>query len=586
MAIKEKDLPVSGSYGPGVYVRTVSASGASQKTGFAAMKEALDPTVDSALSTSSTNPVQNKVITGAVNDLKEDIERTLIRKLIEFYQGNINASGVDVSSTTYVKTSMIPIKEFYQLVKPSGITVYFYCYASDKSFISRNYYGSSTVITVKYGTIPIPANTAYIRFAVTIGDNTTTPADIIASDLVINCNFVEESNYYDLISMHTEINTVKNTRSGNVLDPNALLLNKAITISGGVVDNSATALTDYIPVKAGDVVVCTFAANSPITMNRLVTFDADKNVIDGSTTSVTTFTVPAGVSYIRFHATKVYMDTPFTRINLDGVRHVYEPYYLAGTQEVLQENVTNTFEIEHYPLTKLPSYIVDNLAYKPLGTLSKGYICFVSDDGDADVATWTIPTFISKNVPCTLAMMEESEVLDTQAGINTVVDAVNNHGFCISQHGGTSYWTSYDEYTLNRFFDSEKAYWDSIGITPYGACTPGHQVNNWIRALCGGRFGCQRSAYFDGYPWYGDTYYINGPRSNMYSLTSSSIKDATLNTWKDKCDLTLENNWLLMMHFHENNLTADDKSNIEAVIDYAKTIGLTFITMKDIPTII
>lgn len=32
------------------------------------------PTVDSALSTTSTNPVQNKVITGAVSDLKEDIE--------------------------------------------------------------------------------------------------------------------------------------------------------------------------------------------------------------------------------------------------------------------------------------------------------------------------------------------------------------------------------------------------------------------------------------------------------------------------------------------------------------------------------
>lgn len=77
MAIKEKDLPVSGSYGPGVYVRTVSASGESQKTGFGDMKEALNPTVDSALSTSSTNAVQNKVITGAVNDLKEDLDKAI-----------------------------------------------------------------------------------------------------------------------------------------------------------------------------------------------------------------------------------------------------------------------------------------------------------------------------------------------------------------------------------------------------------------------------------------------------------------------------------------------------------------------------
>lgn len=35
------------------------------------------PTVDSALSTSSTNPVQNKVITGAVNDLKEELNNKI-----------------------------------------------------------------------------------------------------------------------------------------------------------------------------------------------------------------------------------------------------------------------------------------------------------------------------------------------------------------------------------------------------------------------------------------------------------------------------------------------------------------------------
>jgi len=72
----------------------------------------------------------------------------------------------------------------------------------------------------------------------------------------------------------------------------------------------------------------------------------------------------------------------------------------------------------------------------------------------------------------------------------------------------------------------------------------------------------------------------------MYSLTSTNIVEGTLQSWKDKCDKTLANKWLLMIHMHENELTDVDKTKLEGLIDYAKTIGLTFITMKDIPNIV
>ena len=40
------------------------------------------------------------------------------------------------------------------------------------------------------------------------------------------------------------------------------------------------------------------------------------------------------------------------------------------------------------------------------------------------------------------------------------------------------------------------------------------------------------------------------------------------------------------MHFHEWDLDASKKALLEGIIDYAKSIDLTFITMKDIPNLI
>ena len=385
-----------------------------------------------------------------------------------------------------------------------------------------------------------------------------------------------------------EVDSIKVARSGNVLNMATLQSGYSITASGGLVENSGYATTDFIEVKEGDVVVASFNTSNAMTIARLVTYRQDKSVIDGSTSSVTSYTVPSGVSYIRFCANNAYMMLSTARINLDGIRHPFEAYYSGDVNAIAQKNGTDIFNVLNYPLTSLPEYILKNLCYKPLGALSKGYICIVSDDGDEAVASYTIPMVIAKNVPCTFAMMQASPVLATQSGIATVKDAVDNHGCCVAQHGGftTPYWNTMDEYVLNDFFNSEAEYWNNIGITPHGACAPGHQVNDMVRALAGGRFGCHRAAYFDGAPWYGDTYYINGPRSNMYSLTSQNIAEGDLNYWKAKCDMTLAQKWLMMIHLHEDEMDASDKSQLESVIDYAKSIGLTFITMADIPTII
>ena len=72
----------------------------------------------------------------------------------------------------------------------------------------------------------------------------------------------------------------------------------------------------------------------------------------------------------------------------------------------------------------------------------------------------------------------------------------------------------------------------------------------------------------------------------MNGLTSQSSLDGDLDQHKDALDAVKENHWLRVIHWHENELTAEMKTQLEEIIDYAKHIGLTFITMKDIPTIV
>lgn len=86
-------------------------------------------------------------------------------------------------------------------------------------------------------------------------------------------------------------------------------------------------------------------------------------------------------------------------------------------------------------LTKEPPYIVNNLCYKPLGVLSKPYICLSTDDGEEELATYTIPMVTGKGVPMTFCIWTESEVMLDPTYTALVVDAVNNHGCEVAQHG-------------------------------------------------------------------------------------------------------------------------------------------------------
>ena len=555
--------------------------------------------VDTELDETSTHLVENKAVAeavAAVNGRLHDVEDAIggeVEVTATFIDGRSIAPSTGGTNThaTSSYSSWISCEEgdtflvtmpLYTSLNYRGLVFYSAQGNTDAAMraayisgIQCNYNASLSEVSFETRRIVVPEGAHFFRttwFAST---------ETLYSDF--SCIKVKEGTIGAEISgVQADLNDVKVAMSGNALDHSTLQSGYAISANGVVSANGSYATTDYIPVREGDVVVLGDGKAHSISIARLCTYNSEKEFISGATANVSSFTVPAGVAFVRLCANNTYFSKPTGRVNLGGVLESYEDYYSGNVNRIAQKNGTNIFNLLHYPLSTLPDCIVKNLAYKPLGELSKGYICLTTDDGGAGVASYTIPMCIDKDVPFTFAMMSASAVLQTAEGLATVKDAVENHGCCIAQHGGIQ-WTNYDEYGLSAFFDTEKAYWDSVEIPVYGACAPQIQINDWILALAGGRFGCHRGAYQYSAPYYGA--YINGPRSNLYNLTSQNIIDSDLGTWKAKCDVTLSNHWLMFIHTHENELTADAKTKLEGVIDYAKQIGLTFVTMKDIPNI-
>jgi hypothetical protein len=263
------------------------------------------------------------------------------------------------------------------------------------------------------------------------------------------------------------------------------------------------------------------------------------------------------------------------------------PYTLSKGYSDVSKQVGKYNQFSAEPLTYLPDYFVNNLANKPIGNLDKGYVCLSCDDGAVQLATYTIPMLIAKNVPCTFSLWSTSAVFTDYT--NTIVDAIQNHNCELGQHGN-QIWAEEDgsiaftESMLTDFFDSEKAFWDSLGLTPKCAVCPAHYNNALVRAVAGGRFGAVRSGveyvtnHYD--------YYSSGARSNLYGMSAQNINGRSLDGWKAAIDYAYDNHKILNIYWHDYDLTDAQKGVLEAVIDYAKTKGIEFCTIGQIPNIL
>lgn len=444
-------------------------------------------------------------------------------------------------------------------------------------------YTTSASVPITAGYIQVRANATNVNVEVEIEPATGTPSRIDTLEQTAQTQGAAITGLADRATvLESEVRSID--VSVNRLNPFAVTTGKYIKTDGMTGNSLSLLYTDYIKVNPGERInlVNNGVCDGNTRFRYLTAYDSEKVVIpaSGKETSYR-YDVPEGVAYIIMTLYAADYAGGKLAININDVLA-----YSAYGDAFPIVNFAQKFK--QYPYSALPDYVLGGAWYKPLGSLSKGYFCFVTDDGRIGMNEYTIPTLvIGKGVKCTFAIMSASEVMADAEKIAVVKDAVDNYGCSVAQHGGNR-WTSFDEYQLNEFFDTEKAFFDDIGIEVRGAVIPEHYNSQLIYAVAGGKYGVVRSGY-DGHiyptvcPYENNS---NGPRSNLYGLTSYNIVDLSLANNKAAVDSALANHRLMIVYIHENSLDAAKKAVIEGLLDYVNETGITQITLGDIPNII
>lgn len=355
-------------------------------------------------------------------------------------------------------------------------------------------------------------------------------------------------------------------------------------------DNNYGVTKNFIPVDPGDSIVAT--NNNGLRLMRFIcAYDKNFRVLADKGLSGGTYSywaVPDGVYYLKITSPA----SIISAIDFAIYRSKGLVFKTPDQYNIVDTDNRNLLRIKRTPLSLMPNYITQALSYRPLGCLTKGYICMMTDDGTAGLASYTIPLAIRENIPMTFAVMKESAVFADGTMTATVLDAVNNHNCDLAQHGGTL-WDLMSEIDLNNFFDDEKAFFDNLGVELKGAAIPQHRTNSLVKAVAGARFGVVRSGYSgqgeddnpnDSITNYYD-YYTSGARSNLFGLSSYNCAGTSISYNHSAADYAKNNNKILIVYFHEFDTGAQQQVVVEDLITYAKSIGLEFIKLGDIPTL-
>ena len=397
-------------------------------------------------------------------------------------------------------------------------------------------------------------------------------------------------------------NIIVKSASTNLFNPTKAQENHWVKPNGTEGNDGQYTATDYIPVSVGDVL---FGADKKLKENEtrpklvwVAAYDANKSIVEASGATNpdnSEYTVPSGIAYVRMTFTKTSVQRPEFRINVDTVKR-YEDFFNGNAPLWGYDSKQRIDNILKEPYTYLLPDVVNNISYKRIGSFEHGYMCLTCDDGAHGLATYTIPMVIDKGVPCTFAIMRDSEVFHDgyEEEAAAVVDAVQNHGCSIAQHGG-DVWAQMPEWRLREFYSIQKDFWDSLGVTVKAAVCPMHSNNAIVRAIAGGLFGVVRSGYYYGGNTYKkqpfsnvskDGWGMNGATSNLYALSSVAVEDLTLQEHKDNIDYAVANNLLYVIHWHEAWMTSEHKQLLEDVIDYAKTSSIVLKNLEDVPSLI
>lgn len=297
--------------------------------------------------------------------------------------------------------------------------------------------------------------------------------------------------------------------------------------------------------------------------------------VDGKSRYKKTITTSASTHYLLlyFYTNASGAEDVINTVQLEKGSEMHE--YGAYDMPQLQIMTSQFFE---------DKYVANILGYRALGALDKGYICLVADDGTSDIANVSFAIAQNKNVPITFALWSTSACVTDSTLRTQLLDMVANHGCSVAQHG-EGYFTDYTTDQLIEYLESEKNAFNAFGINTKGIVYPNHAHNGTVRAVCGSMYDvcCTGGASANK-----DHVYANdtlGTRSNQFALYRVSTYSTTEATLKASCDYAYDNNKLLIIWWHDNDVAGESAqlTKINNVIDYAKAKGLEFVTVGEIP---
>lgn len=313
-----------------------------------------------------------------------------------------------------------------------------------------------------------------------------------------------------------------------------------------------------------------------------------KSVVGGNYDKSISITVGETDVYILFYLS-------ISACDYSDIRIYYGKEWVEETTSDVSKNAEDIATMKVRILNKIDDGNVFNLlSYRPLGQLTKPYIAFSCDDGASELATITIPRFkgykttYGKNIPLTMALMNDSVVLrnDTQKAL--VQEMISDYGCDVAVHGSYSY-TTYTNDDLIDFLNTQDEQLTSLcGKKPVACIYPNHAYDLQKSVIAGSYYGVCAGGYSNGIK-YGQSC---GSKSNMYELHRWSLfaQNTTEGTIRSIIDYACKNNLLLMPWFHDYEMTGDNAERNMGLLDYcvqyAESKGMNFISYGEIKSII
>ena len=249
--------------------------------------------------------------------------------------------------------------------------------------------------------------------------------------------------------------------------------------------------------------------------------------------------------------------------------------------------------------------MINLMKYRPVGQITKPYIAISCDDGNAVLATYTIPRIMywkeeyGVDIPVTFGLMDNSAVMLNSEYKNLVIDACTNYGAAIAIHGAQSYLLYSTRKGLMTYIArNEEFLYTETGVMPTAVIYPEHQYDDVIQTICGSYYnacGCggtrHNLVYTDPE---GRPFYI-GPKSNCYEIYRLAIHDSRIQSLEDVeeiIDYAYEHNYIICPYFHDVDLgdSAPNKEFLRQVLDkfvsYGLSKGIEFIKLGDVPNVI